>query len=369
MAHTVFVGLSGGVDSAVAAALLKERGYNVVGVFIKIWQPEFIECTWKEDRLDAMRVAAALEIPFREMDFSEEYKREVVDDMIRAYSAGETPNPDVRCNRAIKFGAFAEWARKEGAKAIATGHYARERERGGHFELLRGADRSKDQSYFLHRLGQRELSRAIFPVGALTKSQVRAEARRFSLPVAERPDSQGLCFVGDVSMPEFLSRYISVTPGPVFDGRGEIIGEHEGAALYTVGQRHGFTLNARAPEGPLYVVHVDVAANAIRVSPRRAEAARRTVALRDLHWIHRAAALPISVGAQTRYREVPVPATLLREGAQVAAAFETPHIAAAGQSLVFYHGELCLGGGIIDGRISNPSHVYSSSEEALHTVQ
>ncbi len=368
MAHKVFVGLSGGVDSAVAAALLKKRGYEVVGVFIKIWQPEFIECTWKEDRLDAMRVAAALDIPFREVDFSEEYKREVVDDMIRGYSAGETPNPDVVCNRAIKFGAFAEWARGEGAKAIATGHYARTREQGGHVELLRGVDREKDQSYFLHRLNQRELSRAIFPVGGLIKAKVRAEARRFNLPVAERPDSQGLCFVGDVSMPEFLSRFISVAPGPVLDEDGEIIGEHEGAAFYTVGQRHGFTLNANAPKGPLYVVVVDVAANTLRVSRRRADAARLEMPLRDLHWIHRAAALPLEVSAQTRYREAPVPATLLRAPLEIRShgglpaqagfltgqkdrhiitRFETPHIGAPGQSLVFYDGDACLGGGVI----------------------
>jgi tRNA-specific 2-thiouridylase len=341
------VGLSGGVDSAVSAALLKERKFDVVGIFIKIRQPEFIECMWKEDRMDAMRVAAALEIPFREVDFSEEYKREVVDDMIRAYSAGETPNPDVVCNRAIKFGAFAEWARGEGAKAIATGHYARTREQGGHVELLRGADKDKDQSYFLHRLNQRELSRAIFPVGNLTKAKVRAEARRFNLPVAERPDSQGLCFVGDVSMPEFLSRFISVAPGPVLDEKGDVIGEHEGAALYTVGQRHGFTLGANAPKGPLYVVLVDVAKNALHVSPRRADAARREMPLRDLHWIHRAAALPLKISAQARYREAPVPAILLRQDQHIITRFETPHIGAPGQSLVFYDGDLCLGGGVI----------------------
>lgn len=354
MAHKVFVGLSGGVDSAVSAALLKEGGYDVVGVFIKIWQPEFIECTWKEDRFDAMRVAATLEIPFREVDFSEEYKRDVVDDMVRTYSAGETPNPDVLCNASIKFGAFAEWARGEGAKVIATGHYAQTRERGGHIELLRGADREKDQSYFLHSLNQRALSRAVFPVGNLTKSQVRAEARRFKLPVAERPDSQGLCFVGDVSMPEFLSRFIPVSSGPVLDESGEVIGEHEGAALYTVGQRHGFTLT-KAPAGPLYVVQVDVAANALRVSPRRTDAARREVSLRDLHWIHRAVALPLKVSAQARYRENPVQATLsrpaaggARDGEHIIATFEAPHIGAAGQSLVFYNGEVCLGGGIIE---------------------
>lgn len=362
------MGLSGGVDSAVSAALLKERGHEVVGVFIKIWQPEFIECTWKEDRLDAMRVAAALEIPFREVDFSEEYKREVVDDMIRSYSKGETPNPDVLCNRSIKFGAFAEWARDEGAQAIATGHYAQTRERGGHVELLRGKDKEKDQSYFLHRLNQREIARAIFPVGNLTKTQVRAEARRFNLPVAERPDSQGLCFVGDVSMPEFLSRFIPVAPGQVVDESGTVVGEHEGAAFYTIGQRHGFTLHPNAPKGPLYVVAVDIKDNTIRVTRRREDAARESLALRGLHWIHRAAALPLKVSVQARYRETPFGATLAREGDQIIAKFAAPHIATAGQSLVFYHDDVCLGGGVIEPEIF-PPHVHSAEKVHVQTVQ
>lgn len=347
MAHAVFVGLSGGVDSAVSAALLKERGFSVVGVFIKIWQPEFIECTWKEDRLDAMRVAAALEIPFCEVDLSEEYKRNVVEQMIASYARGETPNPDVLCNRSIKFGAFAEWARTEGAKAIATGHYARTIERGGHVELLRGADPDKDQSYFLHTLGQRELSRALFPVGAMTKSQVRKDAERFELPVAKRPDSQGLCFVGDVSMRDFLARFISVEPGPVIDENGKKIGEHEGAALYTLGQRHGMSF-AGAASAPLYVVGIDVQENTLRVSQRREDAARKSVAVRDLHWVHRAPAFPLSSSGQTRYREEPVGVALSREGERVIATFSEPHIATPGQSLVMYDGETCIGGGIVE---------------------
>lgn len=355
MRHTVFVGLSGGVDSAVSAALLKERGFNVVGAFIKIWQPEFLECTWKEDRLCAMRVCAALEIPFREIDLSQEYKREVIDPMLESYARGETPNPDVLCNRQIKFGHFSAWAREQGAHVVATGHYARTREHFGHVELLRGVDAQKDQSYFLHRLQQRELALALFPVGGMTKTQVRQAARRFNLPVAQRPDSQGLCFVGDVSMATFLSRYISVIPGRVLDEAGRDIGEHHGAAFYTVGQRHGFSLT-HAPGTPLYVIGVDVSLNTITVSPERMRAARSRVALMHMHWIHRAAALPLQVEVQARYRERPVPATIVREGEHIEVVFDKPHLAVPGQSLVLYASslehrrgvdEVCLGGGII----------------------
>ncbi|MDZ4227258.1 MAG: tRNA 2-thiouridine(34) synthase MnmA [Patescibacteria group bacterium] len=354
MAHRVFVGLSGGVDSAVSAALLKERGLNVVGVFIKIWQPEFYECTWKEDRLDAMRVAVALGIPFREVDLSEEYKRDVVERMIQDYKRGITPNPDVLCNRHIKFGAFAEWALRLGAEGIATGHYARIRQHGGHRELLRGADRAKDQSYFLYRLNQRDLARAAFPVGNLTKAQVRRHAKRLALPVAEKPDSQGLCFVGDVSMKDFLARYIPLERGRVEDMSGRVVGWHHGAALYTVGQRHGFDIgDARMREVPCYVAGVDTVANTIRVSPNRSDAARKKVPIYDDIWTVGLPRLPLSALAQTRHRGNPVPATVSREGNGLVASFNEPHVAAAGQSIVFYKfvqggaGDVVLGGAVM----------------------
>lgn len=353
MAHRVFVGLSGGVDSAVSAALLKEQEHDVVGAFIKIWQPEFLECTWREDRLDAMRVCAALGIPFREVDLSQEYKTEVVERMVQDYSRGITPNPDVLCNLHIKFGAFAQWAKGEGAEKIATGHYARMREVGGHVELLRARDLAKDQSYFLYRLGQADLARAVFPIGDKLKSDVRALAAKFRLPVAHKPDSQGLCFVGQISMAEFLQRYIPVVPGPVVCD-GKTIGEHDGAALYTVGQRHGFRLSREADAGPYYVASVNVANNSVAVSPRREDAARATVSLSDMHWIYREPALPLRVYAQSRYHEAPVGATISNDSAGFTSAFERPHIASPGQSLVLYQkngregeGDVCLGGGII----------------------
>ena len=362
--QTVYVGLSGGVDSAVSAALLKERGHNVVGAFIKIWRPEFIECTWKEDRLDAMRGAVALGIPFLEIDLSEEYKKEVVDSMVADYAKGITPNPDVLCNRHIKFGSFFTWARESGADFVATGHYARSTNvrptRSNMFDLvgrtcglLRGKDPQKDQSYFLHRLNAEDLAHIMFPMGDMQKSDVRDLAGRRRLPVAKRPDSQGLCFLGDVSIPEFLSRFIKVTPGDVVDMRGAVVGKHDGAALYTIGQRHGFTpyhfLHQKSGKGftaPLYVVAIDTKANTIRVSPNREDAAVKKVNIRDMHWLQKPT-LPLTALAQTRYRETPVEVSVIEENGAYTAHFKAPHIAAPGQSIVLYAGEQCLGGGIV----------------------
>lgn len=366
MARNVFVGLSGGVDSAVSAAFLTSRGFNVVGVFIKIWQPEFIECTWKEDRLDALRVAVALKIPFREVDLSEEYRREVITRMLDDYRSGITPNPDVLCNRHIKFGSFAKWAFREGAEYVATGHYARIRQTGAHVELLRGVDASKDQSYFLHTLTEQNLARSMFPVGDLEKSEVRALARSWKLPVRDKPDSQGLCFVGDVSMPEFLKRFITLSPGPVFDMAGKRIGEHEGAALYTIGQRHGFTLDASDGK-PHYVVEVDVERNALVVSEKRSDAEREVIRVRDMHWIG-TSPLPVECEIETRYRELPTPARLERDGQFVRVRSRSPRVVSFGQSLVAYQGERCLGGGIIE-REKTPLPVHSERNPPAGEVQ
>lgn len=344
---TVFVGLSGGVDSAVSAAILKERGHKVVGAFIKIWSPEFLECTWKEDRLDAMRVCAALNIPFLEVDLSEQYKREVVADMISKYARGFTPNPDVLCNRSIKFGHFAAWAFEKGADMLATGHYARVRKQQGAFELLRGVDQSKDQSYFLHELNQSDLSRILFPVGELEKARVRALAQRFGLPNANRRDSQGLCFVGDVSIKDFLARFIELTPGDVLNEKGDVVGRHDGAALYTIGERHGFLAAGSTAH---FVTETDVERNSVRVSTQRGNAARSSVALSAVHWIGESPMLPITAQTQARYRERPLATTISEEKGTSIASFAEPRIAAAGQSLVFYREEICLGGAIINNR-------------------
>jgi tRNA-specific 2-thiouridylase len=346
MKHSVYVGLSGGVDSAVSAALLKEQGYDVTGVFIKIWQPEFIECTWREDRLDAMRVCAALNIPLRELDLSEKYKKEVVEKMVADYARGVTPNPDVLCNRSIKFGAFAAWAKAEGARSVATGHYARNTSKVSHFTLSRAADLSKDQSYFLYTLTQSDLRHVLFPVGGLTKAEVRKEAERLGLPVYDKPDSQGLCFVGDVSMPEFLSRFIPLTPGRVMDKGGKAIGEHQGAVLYTLGQRHGFTTE-KGTGGPYYVTGIDVQGNIVRVSTDRSDAARGEALLEHVSWTYREPQEKKEYLVQARYREEPVAARLAKKENGWVVTFGTPHIASAGQSLVVYDGDICVGGGVI----------------------
>jgi len=344
----VFVGLSGGVDSAVSAALLKDKGHDVVGAFIKIWQPEFIECTWAADRLDAMRVAAALGIPFREVDLSEEYKKEVVEEMVADYARGVTPNPDVLCNSRIKFGHFAEWAKANGADLIATGHYARIRHNDlrSRYELLRGKDANKDQSYFLYRLEQEDLSHTLFPVGELSKPEVRSLAKRYGLPNAEKPDSQGLCFVGDVSMKDFLARYIPLARGPVFDMKGAVIGEHDGAALYTIGQRHGFQVTGD-DNVPRYVVSLDIHTNTVVVSPMKEDAMRRMLAARDIHWIQ-SVELPLSCTAQVRYRGDAKACTVSATGDSLVVEFAEQGIASGGQSVVFYKGEQCLGGATVD---------------------
>jgi len=332
---TVFVGLSGGVDSAVSAALLKTAGYNVVGAFIKIWRPEFIDCPWQRDRLDAMRVAAALEVPFKEIDLSHEYKKTVIDDMVENYAMGITPNPDVLCNRHIKFGAFAKWAFQEGADFVATGHYAQNIDN----RLHRGFDANKDQSYFLWQLTKEDLERVIFPVGTMPKSQVRDLAQSFDLPVAAKKDSQGLCFVGDVTMRDFLGHYLTLEKGKVLDESGTAIGEHDGAALYTLGERHGFRISASEPH---FVIAIDVNANTITVSKEKERAARNEVHLLHANWFETPEAGK-EYTAQARYRESPVACTI--DGNRIR--FKKPHLAPPGQSLVVYDGDKVVGGGII----------------------
>ncbi len=388
----IFVGLSGGVDSAVSAALLQRAGHEVVGAFIKIWSPEFLECTWREDRIDAMRVAVALGIPFREIDLSQEYMREVVGDMISSYQAGITPNPDVLCNRCIKFGAFKDWALAQGAERIATGHYAQTGTRGDFHTLLRSPDAGKDQSYFLYRMTQDDLAHALFPVGGMHKRDVRALAQKFDLPVSDKRDSQGLCFVGDVSIPEFLSRYIRLEKGPVGDMTGTRIGEHDGVALYTTGQRHGFRTTTNVPH---YVVRADIDTNTLIVSPDKADTLGSICTLKDVHWIGDAARDGETLEAQTRYHapiararlslapaRAPAPTAHAPlsgevrppqigeaeisghspdatwgsltspkregEGKRWQATFEKPELLSPGQSIVLYRGDECVGGGVVE---------------------
>src|SRR3989338_3268617 len=282
----VFVGLSGGVDSAVSAALLKKEGYAVTGVFIKAWTPEGYPCTWKEDRRSAMRVAAILDIPFITLDLEKEYKKEVVDYMVTEYKKGRTPNPDVMCNKEIKFGHFLKFALKNGADFVATGHYCQifppikvrggrgsyEIGQGGEVILLEGKDKNKDQSYFLWTLTQKQLKHILFPIGHLQKEEVRKLAKQFGLPQATRKDSQGLCFLGQIDMKEFLSRYIKPKMGSVLNDKSKIIGNHNGALFFTIGERHGFTITQKSnQEVPLYVVEKNLKKNTVVVAPTQTE--------------------------------------------------------------------------------------------------
>lgn len=337
---TVYVGMSGGVDSSLSAALLKEQGFDVVGVFIKVWSPDWMPCTWPEERRDAMRVAARLKIPFRTLDLEEEYKRGVVDTMIAEYAAGRTPNPDVLCNKSVKFGGFLKWAREQGADFVATGHYAQIEERDGVFHLLRGADASKDQSYFLWMLNQEQLSHALFPVGGMTKAQVRAEAERRGIPVAEKKDSQGLCFIGHVDIKEFLSRYVETRPGDVVNEAGEVLGTHNGAILYTLGERVSVSAGR-----PVYVVSKNIEGNILVVAPREniGEYARDEFFLRHVNWISD----PINtseLAASFRYHQEPI-SCRVEDGTRVVT--NVPLIAATGQSLVVWSGNRLVGGGVI----------------------
>ena len=263
----VFVGLSGGVDSSVAALRLLKDGYDVVGVFIKTWQPDFIQCDWGKERLDAMRVAAHLEIPFLTCDAEGAYKQSVADYMIDEYRKGRTPNPDVMCNKYVKFETFLKFALEHGADKIATGHYAQVKEIDGIYHLYRGNDINKDQSYFLWTLNQKQLKHTLFPVGNSDKSIVRKEAENFGLPTAKKQDSQGVCFLGDIDIQEFLKHFIETKKGVVLDKDGNAIGEHDGVIFYTLGQRHGFrTYKKTDSSTPMFVIQRDIKENTLTVS-------------------------------------------------------------------------------------------------------
>lgn len=330
------MGLSGGVDSAVAAYLLKKEGHEVTGVFIKGWEPDFLPCTGADDRLSAMRVAAHLGIPFKTYDLSEEYKKEVVDYFVAEYKTGHTPNPDVMCNRTIKFGAMWERAKTEGAEYIATGHYA---DTNG-MALRTAKDKSKDQSYFLWTLTKDDLAHVRFPLGKLRKSEVRDLAKKIKLPNAERPDSQGLCFLGHVDMHAFLKRYIPTKTGDIITENKEKVGEHDGVWFYTFGQHVATTLGSR-----MFVVSKGVEANVLVVSASpQPEQGRTLLRLQRESWVAGEAPSGV-VLAQYRYHGPLVRARIV-DGDLVT---EEPILVAPGQSVVLYdlHSVLCYGGATI----------------------
>lgn len=359
MGKKVFVGVSGGVDSSVSLALLRDQGYDVVGVFIRTWQPDFIECTWRDERRDAMRVCAHLKVPFVELDLEKEYKEGVADYMIAEYKKGRTPNPDVMCNREVKFGGFLRWALDQGADYVATGHYARVRhpllrgEGGSRSEpgevLLKGIDQSKDQSYFLWTLTSDQLKHVLFPVGGMPKSNVRKLAKKYRLPTAVKKDSQGVCFIGEIDMKEFLKHYIGSDKGQVVNEQGEVIGEHEGVLLYTLGERHGFTITQKTTsDKPYYVIAKDIKNNTLIVSQYPQKNIRDAVIILE-SCVWRTLPQAKKYTAQIRYHGV-LQEVALRDVTPVSASvyFDVVDFSLApGQSLVVFDGDVCIGGGIV----------------------
>ncbi len=340
MSKKVYVGMSGGVDSSVTAALLKQQGYDVVGVFMKNWTkdlPGFI-CPWKDDYMDAKRVATQLGIEFKLYDFENEYRQKVVDYMVNEYMAGRTPNPDIMCNQEVKFKLFLETALEDGADLIATGHYARIK----NGSLYKGLDDNKDQTYFLYRVTENALKRSLMPIGEMTKPEVRVLAKKLGLYTANKKDSQGICFVGKVGIKEFLLNELGPQPaGPIINQDGQIIGEHDGALFYTIGQRHGLNVGGGLP---YYVTKKDIATNTIYVTTNLDDKNlwKKDVNLTDLHWINNKETKDIEV--RLRYRGPLFKATLNGNSLNLA---EPARGVASGQSAVFYKGDSVLGGGIV----------------------
>ncbi|WP_297481621.1 tRNA 2-thiouridine(34) synthase MnmA [Ferrovum sp.] len=345
----VIVGLSGGVDSSVSALLLKEQGYEVIGLFMKNWEDD-PECTARADLVDAVAVADVLKIDIEVVNFSAEYRERVFSYFLEEYQAGRTPNPDILCNSEIKFKAFLDHALKLGADKIATGHYARVRDENGKIQLLRGLDPGKDQSYFLYRLNQSQLAHTLFPVGHLPKREVRALARKAGLATATKKDSTGICFIGERPFREFLERYLPRQPGPMETPTGKVVGHHQGLAFYTLGQRQG--LGIGGPGEPWFVAAKDLANNRLIVVQGHDHPLLHGLGLSagQLSWISGIPPSPGIYSAKNRYRQKDAPChlTYARENAVADLHFEDPQWAITpGQSAVLYQGETCLGGGII----------------------
>ena len=356
----IVVGLSGGVDSAVTAHLLKQQGHEVVGIFMKNWEDDDDSeyCSSNIDFVDAAAVADVIGIEIEHVNFAADYKDRVFAAFLKEYQAGRTPNPDVLCNAEIKFKAFLDHAMRLGAEKIATGHYARVREHGGQVQLLKGIDNSKDQSYFLHRLNQAQLAKTLFPVGELHKTEVRRIAEEIRLPNAKKKDSTGICFIGERPFREFLNRYLAHQPGPIKDERGRKLGEHVGLSFYTLGQRQGLGIGGvkekGAPRGggehaPWFVARKDMEKNTLYVVQGHDHPwlLSRGLVADDISWT---GAQPEAgaMAAKTRYRQGDAACSFASSELSFSLRFDEAQWAVTpGQSAVLYDGEVCLGGGVI----------------------
>lgn len=342
----VFVGMSGGVDSSLTAAILLEQGYDVTGVYMKNWTQDMpgFECPWKDDYQDAKRVATQLKIPLEVFDFEKDYKQKVVDYMIAEYKAGLTPNPDIMCNQEIKFKLFLDTALENGADLIATGHYARVKDS----KLFVANDKNKDQTYFLYRVTSEALAKSLMPIGDFkNKEEVREVAKKRGLSTAGKKDSQGICFVGQVGIREFLSQYVTTEPGAIIDQNGKVIGEHEGAIFYTIGQRHGLGVGGGLPN---YVVGKDMAKNEVYVTTDLDDKKlwSKEFNLASLHWIGEAPKAGNKYQVRTRYRAPLIEAKVKLKNDQARVLLKDEVRAVTpGQSAVIYDADRVLGGGII----------------------
>ncbi len=353
---TVVVGMSGGVDSSVTAALLQEQGFDVIGVFMKNWSEDFGDygCTWAEDADDARKVAQVLNIPFYVWNFEKEYRTHVVDYFLREYQANRTPNPDVMCNSEIKFKVFLDKALKLGADYVATGHYARvEAVRNDKlkildYKLLKGVDPAKDQSYFLYTLKQDQLAKILFPLGGYKKQEIRSLARKFKLPTAEKKDSQGICFIGKIDVREFLKAHLKAKVGEIVTSTGQVIGQHEGLPYYTLGQREGIGVGG---QGPYYVIDKNIDTNQLVVTNNQKDEQlwKKEFTVTDLSWTNGQPEFPLKTGVSIRYHHPDYTANVLEiKKDELKIVFDEPQRAVTpGQAAVFYDGNELIGGGVI----------------------